>query len=348
MFGRFEPFEVFRDQAVALGAPTNFNSQFPVGKPWHSLDLYFSATVVPGGTPPTGPFNENFLRLIRGISFWSPKNDYFFQNVPGRLAYMISLDAFERGAVPLDQIAVTAGTYKCLIRIPFADKSVFKPSDFLLDTLGFSNMNLSVSLGTLAADVFAAVNTGTMTVTCTAVLNQEPVPLIYQNPKADADKMKKAEISNYYLSYFVAGFGDPTTMGQIDLPRAADIAYYKLFAFHGEPTVVGGQAFSGITDNIGARYLDFTLRTDSSIPLQNIKADYLRDCAQARFGAFDAVLQPNSYWSLDFPADGQKQGCLYSGDKSMLRLNWTLPGAGAASAASMLSIGAKAWRKRAA
>ena len=346
MFGRYEPFEVFRDQPCALGGPTNFNSQFPVGKPWHSLDLYFTAAVVIGTG--TTPYNENFLKLIRGISFWSPKNDYFFQNVPGRLAYQITLDAFERGAVPLDQIAQATASYKCLIRIPFADKAVFKPSEFLLDTLGFSNMNLSINLGTIAADVFSSAGTSTVAVTCTAVLNQEPVPLVYQNPRADKDKMEKEAISQYYLSYFVAGFGDPTTMGQIDLPRAADIAYYKLWAFHGEPVVTGGQSFSGITDNIGARYTDFTLRTDSSIPLQGIKADYLRDMAQSRFGAFDSALQPNSYWQLDFPANGQKQGCLYSGDKSMLRLNWTLPGSGAASAASMLSIGAKAWRKRAA
>ena len=345
MLGRYEPFEVFRDQPLALGSPTNFNSQFPVGKPWHSLDLYFNAAVVIGTG--TTPFNENFLRLIRGISLWSPKNDYFFQNVPGRLAYQITLDAFERGAVPLDQIAAGTANYKCLIRIPFADKSVFKPSDFLLDTMGFSNMNLSISLGTIAADVFGTPGTSTVAVTCTAVLNQEPVPLVYQQPKGETDKLAKAQISQYYLSYFVAGAVDPTTTSQIDLPRAADIAYYKLWAFHGEPTVTPGQAFSGITDNIGLRYTDFTLRTDSSIPLQGIKSDYLRDMSQGRFGAYDSALQPNSYWQLDFPIDGQKQACLYSGDKSMLRLNWTLPGAGAASAASMLSIGAKAWRKRA-
>ena len=97
MFGRYEPLEVFRDLPCALGSVTNVNSLFPVGKPWHSLDLYFNAAVVIGTG--TTPFNENFLRLIRGISLWSPKNDYFFQNVPGRLAYQITLDAYERGAV---------------------------------------------------------------------------------------------------------------------------------------------------------------------------------------------------------------------------------------------------------
>ena len=346
MFGRFEPFEVFRDQTLALGSTTSFNSQFPVGKPWHSLDLYFTATLTHGTG--SGAFNENFLRVIKAINCWSPKNDYFWQNVPGRLAYQFSMDAFDRGVPTLQQIAAVTGTYKCLLRIPFADKSVRKPSDFILDTMGFSNMNLSFNIGTLA-DVLSSAGTDVLnSVVVTGVLNQEPVPLVYQNPKNSADQAVKDAISNYYLSYFVAGTVDPTTVGFMDLPRAADIAYYKLFAFHGEPTTSAGQPFSGITDNIGLRYTDFTLRTDSSIPLQNVKAEYLRDMWASNFPAVSAVLQPLSYWQLPFPIDGQKQGCLYSGDKSMLRLNWTLPAAGQASAGSQLSIGAKVWRKRSA
>lgn len=347
MLGRIEPFEVFRSQALTANAPTQFNSQFPVGKPWHSLDLYFKCAVVQGVTPATGAFNENFLRLIKNITLWTPKNEYIFQNVPGRLAYFITQEAFGKGAPILEAIAAVTGTYTCLIRIPLWDVSVFKPSDFILDTLGYSNMNLSIQVGDVA-DCFGTVNNTTISTTVTAVLNQEPIPLVYQQPRSEAAAKVKAMMGQYYLSTFVAAFGDPTAVGQLDLPRAADIAYYGLYFFHGEPTVSPAQPFSGITDNIGSRYTDFTLQTDVSYPLKAIRADYLRDAWQSGRQAFDAQFQPNSYFKLEFPADGQKQACLYSGDKSLLRLTWTLPGSGAASSASMLSVGAKVWRKRAA
>lgn len=347
MLGRIEPQEVFRSQAIGLGSVTQFNSQFPVGKPWHSLDLYFKAAITQGASPATGAFTENFLRLLKSISLWSPKNEYFFQNVPGRLAYLVSMDGFGEGAPVLDAIAAVTGTYTCLIRIPFFDPSTFKPSEFILDTLGYSNMNLSIQAGTVS-DLFGTVNNTTLdSLTVTAVLNQEPIPLVYQAPKSEEAKRVKAMMSQYYLSTFVAGFADPTAVGQIDLPRAADIAYYKLMLFHGEPTVTAAQPFSGVTDNIGSRYSDFTLQTDVSYPIKGIRADYLRDLWQSKRQAFDAQLQPNSYLQVDFPADGQKQACLYSGDKSLLRLSWTLPTSGAASSASQLSVGAKVWRKRA-
>jgi hypothetical protein len=346
MNGKLEPFEVFRSQALTANAPTQFNSQFPLGKPWHSLDLYFTCAVVQGASPATGAFNENFLRLIKNISLWTPKNEYIFQNVPGRLAHVITQEAFGKGAPILEAVPATTGTYRCLIRIPLWNPMVFKPSDFILDTLGYSNMNLSIQVGS-QSDLFGTVNDTTVSTTVTAVLNQEPVPLVYQQPRGEEAAKLKAMMAKYYLSYFVAGFGDPTAVGQIDLPRAADIAYYGLYFFHGEPTVSAAQPFSGITDNIGNRYTDFTLQTDVSYPLKSIRADYLRDVWQSQRQAFDAQFQPNSYFKVDFPADGQKQACLYSGDKSLLRLTWTLPGSGAASSASMLSVGAMAWRARA-
>lgn len=353
MLGRYEPFEVFRSLALNKSNITSFTTQFPVGKPYHFLDLLFEFKVTGGAAAATGPVSDGILAIIKSINFWTPKNEYLFQNVPGRLAFPITMEAFQFGAPRMDVVpadpgnGVTSSVFGCLVRIPFHDPNVFDPSDFLLDTLGYSNMNLSVQLGA-EADLYGTVNNISIsTAQLTAVLWQEPTPLVYQQPKtAGAQAKKQGQVGKWYLSHVVSGALDPTANSFLDFPRSADIAYMNLWLFHGQ-SASSGQPFSGATDNIGTRYTDFTLQTDTSFPIKSIRADYLRDWYQAQFAGFNANFKQNSYLSAKFPSRGQKQASLYSGDKSLLRLAWTLPASGGASSGSMLSVGAKVWRLKA-
>jgi hypothetical protein len=353
MLGRYEPFEVFRNQSLLKSNVNTFTTQFPVGKPWHYLDLLFEFKVTGGVAAAVGPVADGILAILKSVNCWSPRNEYFFQNVPGRLAYPITMEAFSWGAPRLDTVPAdpgngsTSAIFGALVRIPFHDPNVFDPSDFILDTLGYSNMNLSIQLGA-EADLYGTVNNVSIsTAQVTAVLWQEPTPLVYQAPKtAGAQAKKQGQVGKWYLSHLVAGALDPTTNSFMDLPRSADMAYMNLWAFHGQ-TAVSGQPFSGATDNIGTRYTDLTLQTDTSFPIKSVRTDYLRDWYQAQFAGFSAQFKQNSYLSVRWPSRGQKQAAQYSGDKSMLRLGWTLPSSGAATAGSMLSVGAKVWRLKA-
>lgn len=356
MLGRLQPFEVFRQQALTKSGITQFNSQWPLSKPYHFLDLLFEAKVTGGAAGATGPVADGLLALIKSINFWTPKNEYLFQNVPGRLAYPIACEAFNYGAPRLDVVPAdpgngsTSSIFGVLLRIPFHDPNVFDPSDFILDTLGYSNLNLSIAIGA-ESDLYGTVNNISLsTIQVTATVWMEPVPLVYQGVTkkggANAQAKKQSEVGQWYLTHFVGGFGDPTAVGFIDLPRSADIAYMNLWAYHGQGASAG-QPFSGSTDNIGTRYTDFTLQTDQELNIKSVLAVQLRDAWQAGFAGFNANFKQNSYWGIKFPSRGQKQAALYSGDKSQMRFTFTLPASGGASSGSQLAFGCKAWRKKA-
>lgn len=358
MLGRLQPFEVFRQQTLTLGNSNRFVTQWPVSKPYHFIDLLFELKVTGGVAAATGPVADGLLAWIKSINFFTPKNEYIFQNVPGRLAYVVSAESgFDYGAPRLDVVpadpgnGVASAVFGVLLRIPLHDMQAFDPSDFLLDTLGYSNLNFDVSTGTVADLYGTPNNISISSAQLTATLWQEPVALVYQGVTeqggAQAAAKKNQQVGKWYQQHMVAGFGDPTSVGFIDLVRSADIAYNNLWLFHGQ-SASGGQAFSGTTDNIGTRYTDFTLQTDNELNIKSVMASVLRDAWQARYSGFNANFKQNSYLGIAFPSRGQKQAALYSGDKSQMRLTWTLPAAGGASAGSMLSVGAKVWRKKAA
>ncbi|MDE2103390.1 MAG: hypothetical protein KGL39_39480 [Patescibacteria group bacterium] len=358
MLGRLAPFEVFRQNALNLSNVTRFTTQWPVSKPYHYIDLLFELKVTGGAAAATGPVADGLLAWIKSINFFTPKNEYIFQNVPGRFAYVIGAESgFDFGAPRLDVVpndpgnGSTSSVFGVLIRIPLNDYQAFDGSDFILDSMGYSNLNFDVTVGSVSDLYGTPNNVSISSALLTAVAWQEPVPLVYQTPTASggaaAQSKKAGQVAKWYQQFFVAGFGDPTSVGFIDLVRSADIAYNNLWFFHGQ-SASAGQAFSGATDNIGTRYTDLTLITDNNIEIKNILTSLLRDQWQARYAGFNANFKQNSYLGLAFPARGQKQAALYSGDKSQMRVSWTLPGSGAASSGSMLSIGAKVWRRKAA
>jgi len=352
--GRVNPYEVFRQQVCTLGGITQFQTQFPMGKPWHSLDLLFDFSVTQLATPGVGPILDGLLKAIRAISFFSPKNEYIFNQVPGRLAYVIAIDAFDYGAPRVDSVTTGAASstqnYVVLLRIPMYDPLAYDPSDFILDTLNYSTMTLTVQISSGGTDLYTTPNTAVLaTCSLTATLIQEESALVVQAnmsnlPMASKDKMQK-EMGKFYLTHGVAIFGDPTAVGFLDIPRSSDLAYYKYFVGFFQPTVSAGQPFDGISDNIGTRFTDFTLQVDTGYPIKQVRALYLQAAWQARVSTFSASFFPNSYWQFNWSSRGQKQAAMYSGDKALLRLTWNASGA-PPSAGSQLAIGYKGFRAR--
>lgn len=352
--GRVNPYEVFRAQPCTLGGITQFQSQFPMGKPWHFLDLIFEIAVTQLATPGVGPITDGVLKFIKAISFFTPKNEYLFNQVPGRLAYLISCDAFEYGVPRLDTVttggAASTQNYVVLLRIPMNDPLAFDPSDFVLDTLNYSTMTLTIQVGSGGTDFYTTANTAVVS-TCvvTANLIQEESALGIQAnmnnlPAASKEKIAR-EMGKFYLTHGLAMFGDPTAVGFLDIPRSSDLAYCKYFIGFFQPPVSAGQPFDGISDNIATRFNDFTLQVDSGYPIKQVRPLYLQTAYQAKLPTFAAAFFPNSYWEFTWAPRGQKQAAQYSGDKALLRLTWNASGT-PPSAGSQLVIGYKGFRAR--
>lgn len=354
MRGRINPYEVFRSQPCTLGGVTQFQTQFPMGKPWHFVDLIFEIAVAQGGTAGVGAITDGVLKVIKAISLFTPKNEYIFNQVPGRLAYLIAVDTFEYGLPRLDTVTTggngTTQNYVVLLRIPMYDQLAFDGSDFILDTLNYSTMTLTIQIGSGGTDFYTTANTAAISaclVTCN-LIQEESALAVQANtlPLSAQSKQKIAmDMGKFYLTHGIAIFGDPTAVGFLDIPRSSDLAYYKYYVGFFQPTVSAGQPFDGLSDNISNRFTDFTLQVDTGYPIKQVRGLYLQSAWQARVAAFAAAFFPNSYWEFNWSSRGQKQAAQYSGDKALLRLTYTASGT-PPSAGSQLVIGYKGFRAR--
>jgi hypothetical protein len=358
MNGKVHPFEVFRQLPLNAGQQTNFLTQWPLGLPYHWIDLLFEFQLTSGATAGTTPVADGNLAVIKGISFWTPKNEYIFNNVPGRWAYLISLEDFGAtntggaGGLPnVDAVTIpgavssSAVSMRVLLRIPLSSNKMYKGSDFILDTSKYSNLNLSITIGNVS-DMMGVINNTTFKAgypQLSAYVGQEDTPLPAQLPAhSKAQANKNPFFNRFYPTWFQAGMLDPTVNGFLDIPRSEDLSYLEFYAFFGT-TATAGQFCSGTPSTFLTSWIDFSIQTEKWYPLKNVLASYLLQQWQASLQAFSAQFTPNAWWKYMLPRAGQKQGSLYSGDKSQLRLTWTQAGL---AGAGQLSVGGWGWRAK--
>jgi len=90
--------EVFRGQTINASGVTRFSNAngIPLGEGWVRTILQFNNTVVIGTG--AGALADGALRIIKGITLRSDKNEFFANSAPGKELYLYSW--IKRGTQP--------------------------------------------------------------------------------------------------------------------------------------------------------------------------------------------------------------------------------------------------------
>jgi len=122
----------------------------------------------------------------------------------------------------------------------------------------------------------------------------------------------------FYQEYGFRGPVDPTTVLSLDLERANDLSYKRLYHFAGNTTTAAGVPFSG--DAANAVTSDITLDDGATPPVLNNLFDVMQ-----RQNREDYSLETrlNGWGIIDLVRDGSHQSAVYSGDRARLQEKWT-------------------------
>lgn len=319
MRGNSEFKEVFRNAALAVGGPTRFNTQWPLGEGWIKMFLRVDHVVTIGTG--AGPITDAGLRLIRSVMLRTDKGDYPVNNAPGRwLNYAASM---KTGSRPKNDAFLAAnGTYTTILPIWFYDPKALRSEDTIFNSGRYQTIELVVTYGPLT-DAYTAPGTATVAPVLSAYIDRQkgPVP---------SEIMPK-----FTVEYGVRGPFDPSSAGAVvDMERSANLSYKKWGVYTGVGNLVTGQPFTGDPSN--TVLTDLTVDHDQGRPYETTPWTTLQEQNKDDF-SFESVISGLAV--QDFAKDGSLQSALFAGDKARLREMWTYS-AGVAS----LSVGYEALR----
>jgi|SRR5882724_1653874 len=301
--GNSELIEVFRSRALTIGGPTTFQGQdFPYGEAWLRMILRINVALVVGTG--TTALAEALMRVVRAIQFQTDRSEIICNGAPGRLLYKIGVS--KAGTPPdLDTFAAASATYSIMMPIWFADPLMLKPEDTILDTRRYNSVVLRVTMGTVA-DLLGTVGTSSITATVDCYIERLKGRL--------PDEIRPL----FYQEYGFRGPVDPTTVLSLDLERANDLSYKRLYHFAGNTTTAAGVPFSG--DAANAVTSDITLDDGATPPVLNNLFDVMQ-----RQNREDYSLETrlNGWGIIDLVRDGSHQSAVYSGDRARLQEKWT-------------------------
>lgn len=289
-----------RSFALAMGAPNILGKDFPLGEGWYRLIMRFNHVVVIGTG--TTPISESELTIVKNVVFRTGAGEIVV-NLPGRALYKIAV--IKGGTLPRkDAMAASSATYTADIPIYFTDDRMKRPEDTILDTSRYSALALEITMGTIA-DLFTAP--GTATVASTLDLEIERTK----------GRLPKKALPIFHVFYGAAGPSqDASVSTAIDIDRAPDVAYKRLFA-HAATAGVAGGVFTGVTSD-AIQNLERIVDQSGDIvrdriheQIQNMnKNDYSLEAVLAGVTAYD------------FVRDGSINSALYPGDRSRLQYKW--------------------------
>lgn len=290
----------FRTQPLTGGGPLVLGRDFPLGEGWFRVALRFNHVVVIGTG--AGPVAEGELLVIKGVKLRTSAGEVLC-DLPGRALYKIA--AIKQGTPSRkDAIAAASATYSVDIELYFADSRMSIPEDTILDTSRYNSIQLEVNMGTIA-DLFTAPGTATVTFNLDLEIERTKGPL-----PVKARPM-------FHIQYAAAQSQDAFTQTFIEMERAPDLAYKRLFA-HASSAGVAGGVFTGANAD----------------DVQNLESivDQSGDIVRERIHEMIQNMNKNDY-SLeavlagitvtDFVRDGSINSALYSGDRSRLQYKWT-------------------------
>lgn len=291
----------FRATPLTAGGPISLGKDFPLGEGWYRLMLRFNIVVVIGTG--AGPVAEGELLVIKSISLRNSAGENIVQQMPGRAMYKIAV--VKGGTVPRkDSIAAATATYSVDIPIYFTDRMMQIPEDTILDTSRYNSVSLEIQMGTVA-DLFTAPGTATASFNLDAEIERTKGLL---PPKARPQ---------FHISYLPMQSQDAFSQTFIELDRAPDLAYKRLYA-HASSNGTPGGVFTGANaDDVQA--LESIVDQSGDIIRERIH-EMIQNSAKNDY-SLEAILAGITVF--DFVRDGSINSALYPGDRSRLQYKWT-------------------------
>src|SRR2546430_1155575 len=248
--GNTEIKEILRGAAINQNGVTRFSNAngIPLGEGWVRLLLQFNNALTVGTG--TGALSDGCLRIIKSFTLRSDKNEFFLNAAPGKFLYLCAW--IKRGTQPiLDTVTAATATFRTIVEVWFIDPLQAIPEDTILDTRRYSALTLEVTYGGVA-DFLGTVGTSSMVTTMDLYIDRQrgPIPAKIR-PK-------------HYLEYGVRPPVDPNTALVLDMERASNLAYKRLYVRTSSAPLVG-QPFSGIDSDV--TLADVTLDHDAGRPV---------------------------------------------------------------------------------
>jgi hypothetical protein len=299
--GNLEQFEIARGLTLTNSATTRITTPFPLGEVWTRLLLRLNILLTLGTG--AGAIAEGELRYLKSFRLSTDRGELLVNNVPGRLLYRI--DSIKAGTPSVkDAIAAVTGTYRVPIMLWFWDPLANVPEDTLLNTARYSSLTLEVGLGA-ESDLLTTVGTATAATTLDIIVERE------------RGRVPQQVAPQFFQEIGFRGPVDPTTIQNVDLERAANMAFKRLYPFATSGALVG-VPFSGAVDD--TVFSDLTVDVDSGNAVDRMLADILQRGNKQDYSLESRI---TGLTVLDLMKDGSIQSLLYSGDKSRLAVKWT-------------------------
>lgn len=323
-----ENIALFSAKALTVGARTSLGgADFPYGEGWYRARLRIGLTVVIGTG--TGAIAEGELNFIKNILLTTDRGEEVI-NAPGREMY--KWGAVFAGSPPRkDAVAAANGTYYVDIPIYFADQTMDRPEDTLLDTGRYRSIRLDLTLGTVA-DLFTSPGTATVT----ATLDMEVERTRGLTP-TEGGPMGIGALPIGVVQYSYAPPVDASGLTTIDLERSDDLSYKRLMV-HSSASGSAGVPFSGANaDDVQARS---SLRDQTGFIFQERAHEMIQNENKDTY-SLESVLAGLEIF--DFVKDHSTMSALYSNDRSRFQYTWVNK-AGVA-AGDIVTVGFQAIRR---
>ena len=299
---------VVRAKALSLNGPTQISAEFPLGPGYYRMDIRLNVALTIGTG--AGVVAEGILNFLRQINLQTSLGEVVCRNVPARALFKLAIQK-SRTVPRYNEIVAANGTYRINIPIFFADPTLQRPEDLVLNTSRYTSIVLDLVTGPLT-DLLTAP--GTASVVLTADVD------VWRSKGRWPTDAPLVGVPFYGVMPVV----DAAAQTYIDLERGPDLRYRRLLL----QTVTGGTAGSPF---VGAN-------SDAIIDVLNLRDsddNYVKDNIWAALQddnkiAYASEAVPAGFAFVDFIRDGSVLSSLYSGDKSMLKLEWTNQSAPAA------------------
>lgn len=219
--GYVERANVITNAVLTLLGLTPFSKEFPMGEGWWTLFLRFTINLTIGTG--TTAVTEGELLIIKNVLLKSDRGEIIC-NLPGRALYKIA--TYRSGEAPRkDAIAASTGTYRVTLPIYFADPSMLRPEDSILDTSRYNSVSLQVTYGSVA-DLLGTPGTATITANLDVEIERSLGTLPAQ--------AKPICVASYDYRQPI----DANVLQLVDLERSSDLSIKRLYVH----SCTGGQA----------------------------------------------------------------------------------------------------------
>ncbi len=283
---------------AAGNSRTSFVENWPKGPALYMTLVTVHITLTVGTA--AGPITDGILNYIKQMYYKTSNGETLVDNLSAR-ALIMGPAILKAGTVPeFDQIAAANGTYNVQIPIYHSDPLTKRPEDLFVDTRLYDSFELDITLGQMS-DLFTTPGTASVTATVDIdlVRSQDTLP---------------ANVSAIgYSAYMAPGQQDVTQQTYINMTRAGDIYYKRLYI---QSASAGGGVWYGPNSDSIVQTLRVT-DTDQTFISNTDWLDNEKDNKQEY--SLEAIMAGRNV--IDFCRDKSNKSALYS-NRNGLRLEW--------------------------